>query len=341
MSQSVSGKNIRKVKWGIIGTANIARNAIVPALQSSPWCEVHAVASRNADKATAFADEFGIPVSYGSYEELLDDAEVEAVYIPLPNHLHLKYTLMAADKGKHVLCEKPITMNASEAGQLQQIPSDIIVAEAFMVRHHPQWHQLRQLIQSGDHGQVKTVQMLFSINLTKYDDFRFKPEFGGGAIYDLGCYTTMSARYLFEQEPQRVFCSVARDPKTGVDLTATAVLDFGGGRQASFTISMEMAASQRLQVVCDKTLISLSAPYIPTANCPARIQISQTGDLTQMSMQDLEVTQAAQYECEVSNFAMAVRGEQPLDFGVDDAIKQMRVLDALFAAAESECWQAV
>ena len=341
MGQPVSEVNIHKVKWGIIGTANIARNAIIPALQSSPWCEIQAVASRDAGKAKAFAEEFDIPVSYGSYEELLDDDMIEAVYIPLPNHLHLEYTLMAAAKGKHVLCEKPITMNASEAQQLLQVPAGIVVAEAFMVRHHPQWQQLRQLIRSGDHGQVRTVQALFSINLTKLDDFRFNPAFGGGALYDLGCYTTVSARYIFEREPERVFCSVSRDPATQVDLTASAILDFGEGRQATFTVSMEMAASQRLQVVCDKTLIDLSAPYVPTADYPARIRLSTTGDLTQMAIQEPVVIQVAQYECEVSNFARAVRGEKPLEFGVEDAIKQMKVIDALFASVQGDCWQKV
>ncbi|AJQ97383.1 Gfo/Idh/MocA family protein [Gynuella sunshinyii] len=341
MNQPLNDSSIKKVKWGIIGTANIARNAIVPALQASPWCEIQAVASRNMDKSKDFAAEFYIPVAYDSYDEILDDPDVEAVYIPLPNHLHLQYALKAAQKGKHVLCEKPITMNAEEAKQLREVPDGIIVAEAFMVRHHPQWHKLRQLIRSGQYGQVRNMQAMFSISLDKPDDFRFKPEFGGGAIYDLGCYTTMSARYVFEQEPERVFCSVIRDPASQVDMTANAILDFGNGRRATFTVSMEMAASQRLQVICEQALIDLPAPYVPGTQHPAEIWVSETGDLTEMLMRPVEVDQVAQYENEVTNFAKAVRGEISQEYAVEDAIRQMQVIDALFASAATETWQSV
>jgi len=339
---SQSASNIETpVRWGIISTANIARTELIPAMQASPWCEVSAIGSRTLAGAEQCAREFGIPRAYGSYEAVIEDPEIEAIYIPVPNHLHIDLALAAAAAGKHVLCEKPVAMTAQQAERLNQAPAGIIVAEAFMVRHHPQWESLREMIRSGDHGSVRAVQVLLSINLDKPNDFRFKPELGGGSMYDLGCYATMTTRYVYECEPERVFCALERDPANGTDSLVSAILDYGQGRHASFTVGMKMAAAQRLQVVCEKSLLDLPAPYVPSGGSPAEIIIDSHAYLDDVAPIRHSMPVANQYECEVTNFARAVRGQRELTFGINDAIRQMRVIDALFASAKSGSWQTV
>ena len=339
MSDQTAQATPSPVRWGILSTANIGRARVIPAMLASPWCEVHAIASRDPGRARDFAKDFDIPRAYGSYEELLDDPQIEAVYIPLPNHLHVDLTLAAAAKGKHVLCEKPIAMNAADAARLSAVPDGIIVAEAFMVRHHPQWHELRTRLRSGEHGAPCAVQVMLSFCLNKKDDFRFRPEFGGGAMYDLGCYAAMTSRYVFESEPRRAFCVMERDPANGTDFLASAILDYGEGRHANFTVGIRMAAAQRVQVVCEKSLLDLAAAYVPSAGAPASMLIDSHAGLDEMAPATYDLPVVDQYECEVSDFAKAVRDQQLPTFGIDDAIGQMRVLDALFASARSESWQ--
>ncbi|PSJ46828.1 NAD-binding protein [Zobellella taiwanensis] len=329
------------VRWGIISTAGIARSKLVPAMQASPWCEVLAVGSRSLDGAQAFAKEFDIPRAYGSYEAVLDDPDVEAVYIPLPNHLHIDIALAAAARGKHVLCEKPIAMTGAQAEKLRDVEGNVLVSEAFMVRHHPQWEALREQLRSGKHGPVRTAQAMLSFMLDDPSNFRFNTDFGGGAMYDLGCYATMTTRYVFESEPVRVFCAMSLDPENDTDYLSSAILDYGEGRLASFTVGIKMSAAQRLQVVCEKSMLDLPAPYVPTPGAPAKILIDSHTGLDDFAPISHPMPEAAQYECEATNFAKAVRGEKPLAFGIDDAIRQMRVLDALFASAKSGTWQSV
>ncbi|GGO84481.1 deoxyfructose oxidoreductase [Marinobacterium nitratireducens] len=329
------------VRWGIIGTASIARAKIIPALQASPWCEIRAVGSRSQDSAEAFAREFDIPRAYGSYEAVLEDPEVEAVYIPLPNHLHIDIALAAAARGKHVLCEKPVALTAGEAERLRDIPDGILVAEAFMVRYHPQWEALRARLRSGEHGAVCAVQVVLSCTLSNPGDFRFNPDFGGGALYDVGSYAAMTARFIFESEPERVFCAMEHDPANGTDYLCSAILDFGRGRHACFTVGLKMAAAQRVQVICEQSMLELPAPYIATAGAPAEILIDSCTGLENSAPKRNAMPGAEQYEREVTHFAQAVRGRQPLPFGAKDAIRQMRVIDALFASAISGTWEMV
>lgn len=338
-NSSISKKDISPVHWGIVSTAQIGRAKVVPAMLSSPWCTVQAVASRNLTRALEFADQFDIQKAYGSYEELLDDPGIEAIYVPLPNHLHIDMILAAAKRGKHVLCEKPIAMSAAQAERLSEVPEDIIVAEAFMVRHHPQWHELRERLRSGEHGEPRVVQVMLSFMLEAKDDFRFKPEYGGGAMYDLGCYAVMTSRYVFESEPLRVFCTMDHDQASNTDFTASAILDYGAGRHASFTVSIRMAAAQHLQVLCDKSLINLPAPYVPSHGAPARILIDSHAGLDDIAPTVRICQIVNQYEHEVTHFAKTVRGLEAATFGIDDSIRQMRALDALFTSATNGMWQ--
>lgn len=341
MNSPLSDSSIAPVRWGILGAARIAAAKTIPAMKASPWCQVQAIGSRDIGKARSMAAEFGIPSAYGSYEEVLDDPLVEAVYIALPNHLHVKMALAAAAKGKHVLCEKPMAMTAAEANALKDIPAEIRVSEAFMVRQQPRWQKLREILRSGTYGQPKTMHSLLSFFMSNPEDFRNTPEFGGGALYDLGCYTAMTARYVFEQEPLRVMAIAELDKPGGVDIFSTAVLDFGQGRHAVFTVSTAMASSQTLQVVCEKGFIDLPKSYVPARNEPSHIHvdISASHDLSDVTTTSFEPLD--QYESEVTNFSKAVRGDTSSYFGIPDAIANARVLDAIFASIRSGRWEAV
>ncbi|MFG6137297.1 Gfo/Idh/MocA family protein [Halomonas sp. B23F22_10] len=334
-------RTIKPVRWGILGTANIAVDQLIPAMHASPWCEPWAIGSRDLDKARRCAREMGIPHAHDSYAAVLDDPEVEAVYIPLPNHLHVEYARMAMDRGKHVLCEKPIAMTAAEAEVLADVPQGIVLGEAFMVRHQPRWVELRKQLRDQAIGEVRAVQALLSFTLDSPGDFRLRREYGGGAIFDLGCYASMTTRYLFDTEPQRVMALIERDPEHEVDIRATAILDYGQGRHASFTVSTAMAATQHLHVVGSTGAIDLPFPFAPQQNASSTIIVDRARALNQCAPEPQTFAPAAHYECEVTNFARVIRGESAPHFDIRDAIANMRVLDALFASGESGTWQPV
>lgn len=326
------------VRWGVLGAARIASGATIPGMVSSPWCKPQAIGARDAQRARDLAARFGIPSAYGSYEEVLDDPAVEAVYIAPPNHLHVEWARKAAAKGKHVLCEKPLAMTAAEARPLLDAPGHLRIAEAFMVRQQPRWVRLRDILRSGDYGKPLAAQMLLSFLMSNPDDFRNRPEFGGGALYDLGCYTVMTARYVFEGEPKRVTALAERD-RNGVDLTTAAILDFGGGRHAAFTVSVGMASSQTLHVVCERGLIDLPKPYVPARSEPSCLSVDTSAQLDRSDVTTTAFDPLDQYESEVAEFSKAVRGEQAAFFGIDDAVANMAVLDAVFASMKSGRWE--
>jgi predicted dehydrogenase len=225
----------------VASTAQIARDKVIPAMMKSAWCDIRAIASRSLDNAREWAAELGIPTAYGSYEELFDDPEIEAIYNPVPNHLHVPITLAAAAKGKHVLCEKPIAMNAAEAEKLKGAPPGVLIAEAFMVRHHPQWIKARELIREGRIGDPRAVQVLLCYRNVEPGNVRNIAEAGGGALYDVGCYAILSGRYVFGAEPARVVALVDRDPNFGTDRLTSVLLDFGEGRQQVLTVGTRSA----------------------------------------------------------------------------------------------------
>lgn len=331
---------ISPVRWGILGAARIAAAKTIPAMKASPWCHVQAIGARDLSRAQKMAEELGIESAYGSYLEVLDDPNVEAVYIALPNHLHVEMALAAAAKGKHVLCEKPIALTADQAKALLNAPGGLKISEAFMVRQQPRWEKLREILRSGQYGKPKTAQMLLSFFMSNPDDFRNKPEYGGGANYDLGCYTVMTARYVFEREPVRVM-ALAENDQHGVDIFTTAILDFGDGCHASFTVSTAMASAQTLHVVCERGFIDLPKPYVPARSEPSHIHvdISASHDLSDVTTTSFDALD--QYESEVANFSKAIRGEKAPFFGVDDAVANMKVMDALFASMKSGQWETV
>ncbi len=331
----------QKIRWGILSTANIGMQKVTPAIMASPSSEVVAIASRDAAKARAAADTLGIAKSYGTYEELFADPDVDAVYNPLPNHLHVPMTLAAARAGKHALCEKPIALSSGEAEQLRDIPDNIVFMEAFMVRFHPQWHRIREIIRSGELGEIRSINAVFTYHNVDPGNVRNQADIGGGGIMDIGCYPITAARYFFEGEPERVVSLVERDPVFGTDRLASVLADFGGGRQLSFTCSTQATPHQRVQIFGAKAKAELVIPFNAPPNERSAITID-IGAPFDGSLARREILPACdQYTEQAEAFAQAVLGGTPLPYGVEDAIKSMRVIDAIFESEKSGGWISV
>jgi predicted dehydrogenase len=329
------------VRWGILSTARIGRFKVVPGMMKSPLCKIVAVASRSEAAAREMADELGIPGAYGSYEALLAAPDIEAVYNPLPNHLHVPMTLAAARAGKHVLCEKPVALTAGEAAQLRDAPPGILIAEAFMVRHHPQWLAARDLIRSGEIGELRAVNVLFSYFNDDPANVRNQADIGGGGLYDIGCYAIVAARFLFEADPTRVVSMIDRDPVFRTDRLSSGLADFGAGRHLAFTVSTQLVPYQRVQVLGTKGRIEIQIPFNAPQGEATRIFVDGGASLGDGSARTVAFPPCDQYQLQGEAFSRAVRGEQPLGYGVDDAVMNMRILDALYRAGDSNLWENV
>ena len=328
-----------RVRWGIISTANIGMTKVIPGMLKSKEIEIRAIASRALPAAKKAAKKLGIPVAYGSYEELLADPEIDAVYNPLPNHLHVPLTLAAAMKGKHVLCEKPIALTAGEAEALRNVPKGILVAEAFMVRAHPQWIKARELVESGRLGEVRAIQAFFSYYNVDPANVRNMPDIGGGALYDIGCYPIVAGRYFFGAEPVRAIALIDRDPKFRTDRSTSALLDFGAGRQLTFTAAMQTVPFQRLNIFGTKARLEIRIPFNAPQGGAMTIYLDKAGKLGDASARAIRLPKADQYQLEGEQFSRVVRGKEKLVYGVEDAILQARVLDALFRSESSGKWE--
>lgn len=329
---------MKKVRWGILSTANIGMEKVTPAIMASPHSEVVAIASRDLGKAQTAAARLGIPKAYGSYEELFADPQIDAIYNPLPNHLHVPMTLAAARAGKHVLCEKPIALSAAEAEQLRDVPADRLVLEAFMIRFHPQWLRARDIIRSGELGEVRAINAVFTYFNADPANVRNQADIGGGGLMDIGCYPITAGRFLFESEPLRVVAMVERDGAFKTDRLASVLMDFGQGRQLSFICSTQTAGEQSLQVLGSKAKLDIVIPFNAPANERTAITVD-TGAPFDGSLARREILPACdQYTEQAEAFALAVLGEQALPWGVEDAIASMKVLDAIFASERSGGW---
>ena len=328
----------RKIRWGILSTANIGMQKVTPGIQKSAHSEVVAIASRDLGKARAAADTLGIAKAYGSYEELFADPEIDAIYNALPNHLHVPMTVAAAKAGKHVLCEKPIALSALDAEALRTIPANIIVLEAFMIRFHPQWARARDIIRSGELGEIRAINAVFTYFNADPHNVRNQADIGGGGIMDIGCYPITAARYLFEAEPRRVVSLVERDPNFGTDRLASVMADFGNGRQLNFTCSTQTTPHQRVQVFGTKAKMEIIIPFNAPPNERTAITID-TGAPIDGSLARREILPAVdQYTEQAEAFALAVLGEKPLPWGVEDAIASMKIIDAIFQSEKTGAW---
>ena len=331
---------MRKVRWGVLGAAAIAVKKVIPAMQRSEWCEITAIASREIHKAEQAARALDIPHAYGSYYELLGDPEVEVVYNPLPNHLHVPWSIRAAEAGKHVLCEKPIALSAGEARQLLQVQArhGVKIGEAFMVRTHPQWRRTRELVRAGRIGELRAVLGFFSYFNRDPANIRNVRAWGGGGLMDIGCYPIHTARFVFGEEPRRVVALLDRDPEMQTDRLTSCMLDFPAG-QAVFTCSTQLVPYQRMQFFGTAGRIEIEIPFNAPPDRPCRIFVDDGSDLSGAGVRTETFPVCDQYTIQGDVFSRAVRGEGDVAVPVEDAIRNMAVIDALVRSAESGRWE--
>jgi predicted dehydrogenase len=321
------------VRWGVLGAANIAVEKVIPAMQRGRMSRVVAIASRSLEKARRAATRHAITKAYGSYEELLGDRNVEAVYNPLPNHLHVPWSVRALEAGKHVLCEKPIAMTAAEAVTLREAAARAgrLVGEAFMVRSHPQWHAVKRLVDDRRIGDLQLMHGHFSYGRRNASDVRSRVEWGGGVLYDIGCYPITIARWMFGREPIAVVSAMERDPEYGVDRLTSGMLRFDGGH-ATFTVGGQMTPYQRIQLFGERGKIDLEIPFTPSSTTRARVAVNG---------ETLELDAVDQYTLQGDEFSRAIRGDGPVPSTIETAIANMAVIDALFRSAETGRWENV
>ncbi len=329
LSRAVDGSQLR---WGVLSTADIGRAKVIPAIQRARRSRVVAIASRDAERGRTVAAELGIERAHGSYEALLADNEVDAIYVPLPNHLHREWTIRALEAGKHVLCEKPLAMTAGDAEEMVAVAerTGMTLMEAFMYRLHPSWVAVIDLVASGRIGRLTAVQSWFSYYNDDPDNIRNIAAVGGGALYDIGCYNVNLSRTLFGGEPTRVQSSVVRDPLMGVDILTSAMLDFPGG-QATFTCSTRTETDQRVHVYGTNGRISIGIPFNIPPDRPTEIFVTAGGDppvAPRTEVITLPVSDA--YTAEAEALEAVVLDGAPSPYPARDAVANMRVIDQIF-----------
>lgn len=326
---------MNKVRWGVLSTAKIAVKDVIPAMQLGDHTEVVAIASRNLGKAEKVAEELGIERAFGSYEELLANDEIDAIYNPLPNHLHVDWTIKGLQSGKHVLCEKPVALSHVEARQLlfeaRKYPR-LKVMEAFMYRHHPRWKKIRELVQSGAVGKLKTVTSFFSYYNDDPQNIRNKPAMGGGSLMDIGCYCISVPRYLFDEEPVRVFGSMEMDPELNIERLTSAILAFPSG-SASFTSATQLARHQSVSVFGTEGKIEVPMPFNPPSDVPTNINLEKNG-----KKKVLSIDPCNQYTVQGDHFSKAIINDSEVPTGLEDAVSNMKVIDALKESNETGGW---
>ncbi len=333
----------QKLRWGVLSTAGIGMRKVLPGMKKGQFTSVDAIASRDLKKAREAAEKLGIPRAYGSYEELLADPAIDAIYNPLPNHLHVPWTIKAAEAGKHVLCEKPLSLTVTEAESLLEVRArtGVQIGEAFMIRTHPQWLRTRELIEQGRIGKLRAVMGCFSYFNDDPANIRNRVDYGGGALYDIGCYLIQSARIGFAREPLRVVASIERDPRFGIDRLTSALMEFEGGGQAAFTCSMQFVPYQRVQFFGTTGRIEIEIPFNAPPDKPTRIFIDDGRDPSGAGMIVEEFAVCDQYTLQGDAFARAVFEGREVPVPLEEAIRNMKVIEAVFASARGCGWQAV
>lgn len=330
----------KKARWGVLGVANIAVRKVIPAMQQGAWSEITAIASRDLKKAEDAARALGIPKAYGSYEELLADSEVDAIYNPLPNHLHVAWSIKAAEAGKHVLCEKPISLTAAEAEGLLAVRdrTGVKIQEAFMVRTHPQWIGALDLIKTGRIGKVRSMVGAFSYFNRNPENIRNIVEYGGGGLMDIGCYHINTSRLIFGEEPRRVLGLVELDPELKVDRLTSAILDFPSG-QSIFTCSTQVVPYQRVHIIGTRGRIEIEIPFNAPSDRPCRIFVDDGSDLFGGGIEQIEFAPCDQYTIQGDLFSKAILENSDAPIPLDDSIKNMAVIEAVFRSAKSGGWE--
>ena len=332
----------KKIRWGILSAANIAVKKVIPAMQQSEFCDIAAIASRSLEKAESAARALKIEKFYGSYQELIDDPEIDAIYNPLPNDLHVEWTTKAAEAGKHVLCEKPLALTADEAAKLIEVRDrcGVKIEEAFMVRTHPQWLAVKNLIAQNRIGKLRAITAFFSYFNDDAGNIRNKPENGGGALYDIGCYCINLPRFITGEEPEKVAALIERDAATGIDKLTSAILDFPSCH-ATFTCSTQLVPYQRMQFFGDKGRVEVEIPVNIPVDSPTRIYVDDGADLYGKSVEIIEILAADQYTIQGDSFSRAILENTEQAVSLEDSVKNMAVIDAVFRAAETGKWEKI
>jgi predicted dehydrogenase len=326
---------MKKVSWGVLSTANIGVAKVIPAMQKGEFSEITAISSRNLDKAKTTARNLGISKAYGSYEDLLADKDIEAVYIPLPNHLHVEWTIKSLEAGKHVLCEKPIGMTYKESVHLQneikKFPK-LKVMEAFMYKHHPQMQKVKEIIAGGKLGKLRAIHSIFSYYNTNPENIRNKADIGGGGLLDIGCYCISISRFLFNSEPKRVCSVIEYDPELKIDRLVTAVLEFQEGNSV-FTCSTQMENHQYALVLGTRGKLEIETPFTPQPSDSAKI-ILQSGSKTE----EIVLEPCDQYAIQGDLFSQAILNDTDVPTPFEDAVANMRVIDKIIESSKSGTW---
>jgi predicted dehydrogenase len=330
-----------KIRWGVLSTAAIGVKKVIPAMQQGRYTEIVAIASRQLAKAKQTASALGIAKAYGSYEDLLADPGIDAVYNPLPNHLHVPWTIKAAEAGKHVLCEKPLSLTVVEAEALLAVRerTKVKIGEAFMIRCAPQWLRLRELLVQGRVGELRAIVGFFSYFNDDPANIRNRVDSGGGGLMDIGCYLVHSSRFAFGQEPTRVMAKIERDPKMRTDRMASGILDFPAG-QSIFTCSTQLVPYQRIHFLGTRGRIEIEIPFNAPNDRPTRMFIDDGGNLSGSTITTETFPVCDQYTLQGDTFSRAILENGDVPVSVEDAIGNMGVLDALFRSADSGKWEA-
>jgi predicted dehydrogenase len=331
-----------KIRWGVLGVAGIAVNKVIPAMQQGMDTEITAIASRDLAKAQRAARDLGIAKAYGSYEELVADPEIDAIYNPLPNHLHVPWSIRAAEAGKHVLCEKPIGLSMDEGKKLRDARdrTGVKIGEAFMVRNHPQWIKALELVRDGRIGDLRSMMGFFSYANPDPANIRNILAYGGGGLMDIGCYPIFTSRFIFGGEPRRVAALIDRDPRMKIDRLTSAILDFPAG-QSIFTCATQLVPYQRMQIFGTRGRVEIEIPFNGPPDRPCRIFLDDGNDLFGSGIETLEFPVCDQYTIQGDLFSRAVRDDGEVPVPLESSICNMAVIDAIVRAAGSGKWEDV
>jgi predicted dehydrogenase len=323
------------VSWGILSTADIGLKRVIPAMMKSKLSRVDAIASRSEAPARAAAEMLGIPRYHPSYQELLEDPDIEAIYIPLPNHLHLEWAIAAAEAGKHVLCEKPLALSTSDVRAMIDACNDagVLLMEAFMYRLHPLWAEVLQVISAGEIGEVRAINIAFSYFNDDPNNIRNIPAFGGGTLYDIGCYAVNVSRLVLGSEPSEVKALIARDERFETDVMTSAVLDFDG-RHATFYCSTQAEPDQRVGIYGTRGRIVVEIPFNIPPDRPARFLRIAGGDPPDAPGVEVhEIPPADSYLIQADLFSTAIRTGAPVPIDPEDSLANLKVIEQIFGAA--------
>lgn len=328
---------MKRIKLGVLGVSNHFVKRVMLPLCELEKVELFAIASRSEQRAAETAHTFNVRKAYGSYEALINDTEVDAVYIPLPNHMHAQWIKLAAAAGKHILCEKPLCMNAAEAVEVVEFcqKKGVVLMEAFMYKYHPQWQKVRDIIRTNNIGKVQYINTSFSYNNPSATNIRNIKDFGGGGLRDIGCYGISVPRFLLGKEPVRVVSLLTNHPEFGTDMLTTAILDFGTAR-ATFNVSTCANAFQKVDIVATAGRVTVHLPFNAYNDVICRITVDSA-----IGTREILIDPVDQYGLMINEFAELINQHEMVSSGEDDAILNQKVLDAVLKSSQTNAWELV